>query len=354
VNSGGEMKMTNRNLTVLAHTDYMIDVSERRSWGEHRVLETRHLPILRAGGADIICDHVGGRTKMFSTFPLKKMLSFSDSTERALHGVDCMWQDANESSKDIRILQNFDDIESLRKENKIGIVLCLQGGSPIKEDLALLRIFYRLGIRCMHLTANVRNHISDSCADRNAGGLTHFGVEVVNEMNDIGMVIDLAQLSHKGCLDVLEITDSPVIASNSNAISLCNHPRNLADNVIELIGKTGGVIGIHCLPPFLKEEGVASVEDMVQHIDHISNLIGVDHVGIGPDLLENWPKEKHDAIWGIQQLGGKPVEFEYPEGFRSIADIPNLRNALLSGGYSATDVNKIMGENMLRVFCDVW
>lgn len=106
----------------------------------------------------------------------------------------------------------------------------------------------------MHLTANVRNQISDSCTDRNAGGPTNFGVDVVNEMNRIGMVIDLAQISHKGCLDVLEITNSPVKASNSNAKALCNHSRNLDDKAIELIRKTGGVIGIHCLLSFLKTE----------------------------------------------------------------------------------------------------
>ena len=346
--------MNYKDLVVLAHTDYLIDVSERRSWGEHRVLETRHLSTLRAGGVDIICDHVGGRTKMFSTFPLKKMLSFSDSMERALHGVDCMWQEVSESGTKIKMIETIDDVEKLRNQNKLGLVLCLQGGSPIKEDISLIRIFYKLGIRCMHLTANVRNQISDSCADRNAGGLTNFGVDVVNEMNRIGMVIDLAQLSHKGCLDVLEITNSPVIASNSNAKALCNHPRNLDDEVIELIGKTGGVIGLHCLPSFLKAEGKVTVEEMVKHTDYITNLIGIDHVGIGPDLLENWPKEKHDAIWGTQQLNGKPVEFEYPEGFRSIADIPNLRNVLLASGYSNSDVNKILGGNILRVFHNVW
>jgi membrane dipeptidase len=346
--------MNYEKLTVLAHTDYMIDVSERRSWGEHRVLEERHLPTLRAGGVDIICDHVGGRTKMFSTFPIKKMLSYADSMERALYGVDCMRQEVEESTAKIKLIERFDDIKALKEQNKLGLVLCLQGGSPIKEDVSLLRIFYRLGIRCMHLTANVRNQISDSCTDRNAGGLTHFGVEVVHEMNRIGMVIDVAQLSHKGCLDVLEMTTAPVIASNSNARALCNHPRNLEDEVIELIGKTGGVVCIHCLPTFLKSEGKVTIDEMVNHIDHIVDLIGTDHVGIGPDLLENWPKEKHDKIWGTQELSGKKVEFEYPEGFRSIKDIPNLQSALLSSGYSNSDVSKILGQNLLRVFHDAW
>ncbi|MGY5881415.1 MAG: dipeptidase [Candidatus Thorarchaeota archaeon] len=339
---------------VLAHTDYLIDIAERRSWGEKQVLENRHLSTLKAGGVDIICDHVGGRTRMFSTFPLKKMLDSADSMERSLHSLDCMWEEAKESSEKLAIIQHIKDIESLKAQDKLGIVLCLQGGSPIKEDLALLRTFYRLGIRCMHLTSNVRNKISDSCADRNAGGLTHFGVEVVQEMNRIGMVIDLAQMSHRGCLDVLEITDQPVIVSNSNARALCDHPRNLHDNVIEQVGKAGGVIGVHCLPSFLKTEGKVTVDDMVKHIRYIVDLIGVEYVGLGPDLLEDWPKEKHDTIWGVQQLDGKPVEFEYPDGFSSISDIPNLRKKLLDNGFSNEDVGKILGGNLLRVFRDVW
>jgi len=349
--------MTNvdyNDLVVLAHTDYLIDIAERRSWGEKRVLENRHLPSLKAGGVNIICDHVGGRTRMFSTFPLKKMLSFADPMERALHGIDCMLQEAVESASNLKIIESINDVEVLKTEDKLGIILCLQGGSPIKEDLSLLRIFYKLGIRCMHLTANIRNQISDSCADRNAGGLTHFGIDVVKEMNRIGMVIDLAQMSHTGCLDVLEITSDPVIVSNSNVRALCDHPRNLDDKVIELVGKSGGVIGIHCLPSFLKINGHVSVEDMVRHIEYISNLIGPDHIGIGPDLLENWPKEKHDTIWGTQQLNGKPVEFEYPQGFSSISDMPNLRDSLLKNGFSNTDVDKIFGGNLLRVFREVW
>lgn len=131
------------DLVVLAHTDYMIDVSEQRSWGEHRVLETRHLSTLRAGGVDIICDHVGGRTKMFSTFQLKKMLSFSDSMERALHGVDCMCgRKSSRVAKKIKMIETIDDVKILKNQNQLGLVLCLQGGSPIKEDSSHLRIFY--------------------------------------------------------------------------------------------------------------------------------------------------------------------------------------------------------------------
>ncbi|MFW9853603.1 MAG: dipeptidase [Candidatus Thorarchaeota archaeon] len=341
--------------TALSHTDYLIDVAERRSQGEKRVMERRHLPSLRKGGIDLICDHVGGETRMFTTFPIKSILSNPDYLQRALDGIDYMFQEETESNEKITIITNIKEAEELKRSNKLGIVLCLQGGKPIKRDLALLRAFYRLGIRKMNLTANLRNEISDSCMDRTNGGLSDFGVKVVEEMNRIGMVIDISHLSQKGCMDVLELSSQPIIASNSNVKALCRHPRNLDDNIINQLGENGGYIGIHSLPMFLSENNDACIDDMIRHIEHIISLVGINHVGIGPDLLENWPQEKHDAIWmGGQDLGGKKIAFHYPKGFESIGDIPKIANLLEKRGFSKTDVGKVMGGNLLRVFSLVW
>jgi membrane dipeptidase len=345
----------NDSLVVLAHTDYLVDVSERRSHGETRVLEKRHLSTLKRGGINIICDHVGGETRMFSTFPLQKIASNADYLERALDGIDFMMQEANESPDDLLIVTTASDIERIRTDGRLGVVLALQGGTPIREDLALLRTFHRLGIRMMNLTANIRNSISDSCMDRTNGGLSDFGVDVVKMMNKVGIVIDIAQISRQGAKDVLEISTKPVIASNSNAASICKHPRNLEDEVISLIGESGGVIGIHCLPAFLRNDTKATIEDMVDHIDYIAGLVGVDHVGLGPDLLENWPREKYNCIWDKgQQLGSQMISFDYPQGFESVARVPDLKNALLNRGYSEEETSKILGGNLLRVFRCVW
>lgn len=348
-------KEESEELVVLAHSDYLVDISEKRSRGETKVIERYHLPTLRKAGVNIICDHIGGETKMFTTFPLKKMLDTADHLERALDGIDYMIQEANESSDDILIVTAAEDFERVKRENKLGIILAIQGGNPIKEDLALLRTFHRLGIRLMNLTANLRNQISDSCMDRTNGGLSDFGVTVVEEMNRVGMVIDIAQLSQKGCHDVLDLSNQPVIASNSNAATLCNHPRNLDDGVINRLGENKGVIGIHCLPAFLRNDSQATIDDMIKHVDYIVNLIGVDHVGLGPDLLEEWPKETYDSIWGEGQiLGDQKITFDYPKGFESLANIPDLRQLLLDGGYSKDDTGKILGGNLLRVFKQVW
>jgi len=343
------------DIVILAHSDYLIDVSERRSRGKTHVLEKFHLPTLRQGGVDIICDHVGGETRMFTTFPLKKMLDTADYLERTLDGIDYMMQEVAESSDKLLIVTKIADIERAKREGKLGIILAIQGGNPIKQDLALLRTFYRLGIRLMNLTANLRNAIGDSCMDKTNGGLSEFGISVVKEMNNLGMVIDIAQLSEKGTLEVLEMSTHPVIASNSNALSLCSHPRNISDEVIKTMGEKDGVIGIHCLPAFLRDDSQASMDDMLDHMDYIVKLTGVNHVGLGPDLLENWPSEKYASIWGEgQNLGNQKISFDYPTGFESIAKIPDLRQAILDRGYSKPDTAKILGGNLFRVFKQVW
>jgi membrane dipeptidase len=346
---------SNKALVALAHTDYLIDISERRSHGETHVIQNHHLPTLRKGGVNLICDHVGGETRMFTTFPLKKILSNADYLERALDGIDCMIQETNESPQDLMIVTKASDFTRLKNGNKLGIILALQGGNPIKQDLALLRTFHRLGIRLMNLTANLRNQISDSCMDRTNGGLSEFGVEVVREMNRLGIVIDIAQLSKHGVQDVFEFSSQPVIASNSNAATICKHPRNLDDEIIMQLGENGGVMGIHCLPAFLKNSSEATIEDMITHMNYIVDTIGIDHVGLGPDLLENWPEEKYGCIWGKgQNLGNQMISFDYPRGFESISKIPKLRNLLLDQGYSIDDVGKILGGNLVRVFRSVW
>jgi membrane dipeptidase len=341
--------------TVLAHTDYLVDVAEKRSKGEHKVLERDHLATLKAGGVDIICDHVGGETRHFLTFPVKQLLNFADPLQRALNGVDCMIQESEESPGSISIVRSIKDAKEAKANGNLGVILCLQGGMPLREDLSLLRSFYRLGIRCIHLTANRRNLISDSCMDRTDGGLSDFGVRVVEEMNRLGMVIDIAQLSPRGCLDVFETSTQPVIASNSNAKALCSHPRNLSDDVLQGLANNRGVMGLHCLPAFLKEEPGADIDDMIAHMHYVTDLVGVDHLALGPDLLEGGPDDRYECIWGKgQKLGDRQIEFEYPKGFTSIANIPDLADSMIDSGFTRKEVSMILGGNLLRVYHEVW
>ena len=275
---------------------------------------------------------------------------------RTVIGLDNLGKTVDENPDKFFFAEFAEDVRKAKKEGKIALVPHIQAcAAPIESDYVFLRALPRLGLKIIQLTYNSQTSIGTGCCEPRDTGLTLFGKKIVEEMNRIGMVIDIAQLSPKGCQDVLSLSKHPVIASNSNARSLCDHPRNLNDDIIKGLAENGGVMGIHCLPAFLCKEGSATLDDMIKHIDYIRDLVGVDHVGLGPDLLEDWPKDKYDIIWGEgQNLGGKTIEFEYPKDFQSLADIPKLTNRLSNHGYSKREVKQILGGNFLRVFSKAW
>jgi membrane dipeptidase len=221
-----------------------------------------------------------------------------------------------------------------------------------------LRNFYRLGLRCLGLTHDVRNELGDGVRERSAGGLTHFGAKVVEECNRLGIVVDVSHLSDRGTHDVLAISAQPIIASHSNARSLCPHPRNLTDELIRAIAKGGGVIGFHALDTFISSNPNPTLDVLARHIAHIAEIGGPDCIGIGPDLMENWDPtifttvaERSSTVNGIPALS---MKWTYPEGMRSNAELPNLTEALLKLGFGSQDVVKFLGGNFLRVFDAVW
>jgi membrane dipeptidase len=220
-----------------------------------------------------------------------------DPLRYALQAIEYMYAEIEESEGQLMLATTVDDIQRAKRMGKLAVVFCFEGGMPLGNDLSSLGTFYRLGVRCIGLTANLRNQLADGISDRAQGGLSSLGAECVKEMNRQGIVIDVSHLSDAGALDVLDLSHDPVIASHSNAAALCDHPRNLKDDLIRAISQGGGVVGVHALSDFISKSARAKLEDLLNHIDHIIMLAGVDHVGIGPDLLENWPVDLLRQIW---------------------------------------------------------
>jgi len=206
----------------------------------------------------------------------------------------------------------------------------VEGGEAIQEDLALLRMLYRLGVRSMTLTWNQRNAIGDGAAENPNGGLSKFGLEVVAEMNRLGMLVDVSHLNWAGFWDVVKHSKAPVIASHSNARKLCNHPRNLDDDQIKALADNGGVMCITFVPAFLKPQNKrgASIQDIICHIDYVKKLVGPDHIGIGSDFD------------GTDEM---------PEGLENASKMPALAEALLLNGYRESEIEKILGGNILKL-----
>jgi membrane dipeptidase len=194
---------------------------------------------------------------------------------------------------------------------------------------------HRLGVRWIGLTWSRRNAAGDGVAElRTGGGLTEFGVGLVEEMNRLGMVVDIAHLAPAGVEDVFEVCAGPVVASHANAHTLCPIPRNLTDAQLEEVARSGGVVGAVFYPAFITDgEEPATLDMLLDHVDHMVSVMGPEHVGLGSDF---------DGFFG-------PT----PIGLEDAGKMPNITAGLLARGYAVEDVRKILGENWLRVFREV-
>jgi len=281
------------------------------------------IPRLKEGGIDC---------QVFAIF-VSKIPNPPKPLHRALNLIDIFYRECEENKDEISHAKSYEEVLKTIESGKIAAVLSLEGGEAIGGDVSVLRILHRLGVRMMSLTWNHRNLLADGVKEqRTKSGLTNLGVKVVEEMERLGIVIDVSHLSESCFWDLVDITDSPIIASHSNCRTLCDHPRNLDDRQIAAIADKGGVIGMNFYPKFLRKEGQATVSDVVDHMEHIIDLVGIDYVGLGSDF---------DGISST------------PIGLEDASKVPNLTLELVSRGYSKEEIGKILGGNHLRVFSKV-
>ena len=246
--------------------------------------------------------------------------------------LDRLYIEFEENSDSISVAKNYNDLKENIYNNKISGFLTLEEGGILENNLYNLRTLYRLGIRLVTLTWNFPNCIGfpNSKPEYMNKGLTDFGKSVVEEMNRLGMIIDVSHLSDKGFYDVSQISKAPFIASHSNSRSIRNHPRNLTDDMIKIIANSGGVIGINFCTAFVDGDR-CSVEGLISHINHIKNIGGIDVLSLGTDF---------DGI------GGK-LEIE------NIGQIDKLINGLNKKGFSDNEIEKIAYRNSLRLIKEV-
>lgn len=248
---------------------------------------------------------------------------------RVLSIIDKLYLEIEHNKNDISLCCNYSDIIQTVKNKKVAAVLSIEGGDALEGSISALRMLYTLGVRAITLTWNHRNQIADGVEDRiTGGGLTPFGREVVNEMNRLGMLVDVSHISEAGFWDVMNLTVSPIIASHSNAQKICHHPRNLTDEQLLALKKNGGVTGLNLYPVFLNDSGRAGIKDAIDHIEYILAVTDENTLGLGTDFdgIESTP----EGLEGVQRIGG-------------------LFNELLKLNYSEDIVRKIAGENFLRV-----
>ncbi|MDR1689982.1 MAG: dipeptidase [Clostridiales bacterium] len=223
------------------------------------------------------------------------------------------------------------DIIKNKNENKISGILALEGGEPLEGSLEKLREFYNLGVRILTFTWNNKNELASGINDEKDGGLSDFGAQVTALANKLGIIIDVSHLSPQSFKDVTQITKCAVIASHSNAFSICPNKRNLTNSQILKIAELGGVIGLNLYPPFLTEKAKAAVSDIANHARHIVKLAGTDCLGFGCDFD------------GIEKT---------PEGVKGADDLLKVI-PVFESLFGKEAARKILHENFMRLFGEI-
>jgi len=256
-------------------------------------------------------------------------------------------------ANDDRLLHvmRVEDIRAAKKEGKIGVGFHFQNSRPVEYDLRLMDVFYRLGVRVIQITYNEKNAVGDGCTEITDCGLSKFGKEMILKMNTIGMVVDLSHVGYRTAMEAIDVSKDPVIFSHSNANSVCPSKRNLKDDQIKALAQNRGVIGINAFPAFVKKNG-PTLDDLIDHIDYIANLVGIDHIGIGFDFAQE-SSEEYKAFGYDPEVYPLPP-WTYPRDIDDVSKTPNLTSGLLTRGYSESDIRKILGDNFIRVFSEVW
>jgi len=248
-------------------------------------------------------------------------------------------------------VSRVEDIHKAKKAGKIGVGFHFQNSRPVEHDLRLLDVFFKLGVRVIQITYNEKNLVGDGCTEITDCGLSKFGREMIQRMNATGMVVDLSHVGYRTSMEAIEVSKDPVIFSHSNADSICPSKRNLKDDQIKALAKNRGVIGINAFPSFVKEAD-PTLADLIDHIDYIAHLVGTDHIGIGFDFAQE-SIEEYKAFGYDPEVYPLPP-WTYPREIDDVSKTPNLTEGLLARGYSQSDVKKILGENFIRVYEEVW
>ena len=375
--SSSALELHDRILTLDSHADTPLrlmepgfDLAERHD--PHETGSKLDYPRMIEGGLDAV---------FFAAFVAQGIRDDDGHTrarELALQMLDAVWASAEKNSDIVGIALNPEDAALLEAEGKRAIYLSIENGYPIGNDLKNVELFYNKGVRYVTLVHSTNNDLADSATDSGGpehGGISPLGASVVEEMNRLGIMVDVSHGSDDTFYDAIELSKAPIIATHSNARTVTDHPRNMSDDMLRLIAKNGGVVQLTMLSDYLRDEPenperdsaleslraslkpsnemtegerklardqlrkiraqypdpLATVKNVVDHIDHIVRIAGIDHVGIGCDF---------DGGGGI-------------DGVFDVSGVMNITIELARRGYSEQDIEKIWSGNILRVFTEV-
>jgi membrane dipeptidase len=254
------------------------------------------------------------------------------------------------------LIDSVADIRTAKAAGKLALNFHFQGSNGLLGDLNLVEVYRRLGVGHLLLAYNTKNLAGDGCHELTDGGLSNFGRALIEEMNRVGMLVDVTHTGYRTSMDAIEVSTQPVVFTHSNAKAVFDHPRNITDDQARACAKTGGVIGVNGVGLFLSQARFdASAEIIARHADHFANLVGPEHVGIGMDsvndipyFLANFAKSNTSKYTVGGYLTSNNPSFAGPD------IIPQVAAVLLKMGWAEQDVRGFLGENWLRVLAQVW
>ncbi len=280
-----------------------------------------------------------------------------ENTEESFQKIDNWNNLINDNDDIICKATNTEDILKAKEKNKVAIIFGFQNSAPIANNIFLVEKFFNEGLRFMQLTYNNQTALAGGCFENFDSGVSRFGYQVIEEMNRLGMVVDLSHAGKKTCLDTIKFSKKPVAISHANPIFFHNSKRNIDDEVLAMLSKKNGFIGLSLYPLHLKDNSDCKLIDFCQMIKKLTNMIGIDNIGIGSDLCKNWDDDV--VVWMRNGKWTKKIDYgesvtkdsswpKQPMWFQKGSDIINIYQGLIESGMKEEEANKIIGLNWLN------
>ena len=298
---------------------------------------------------------------------------FAQAFERSVTGIAQARSIVDALDDRMLLVLKADDIEKAFREEKFGLVIDFQNTTAFSDKLERIDVFHNLGLRMCQLSYNIGTLVGEGCTEVHKSGLTYFGRAVVERLNALDIIVDVSHCSEQIGWDALEISSSPIVVSHSTSSAVCYHDRGKSDDLAKAVADKGGFFGVVVVPGFIQETTEATLEDFVDHVAHLVEVMGIDHVGVGTDKagpgpgtdsMIQWPVDMVDdtlaPLWpgSVNYSGFRLKEHRitndyHISGFNDFRDWPNLTVALAARGFNEEELRKLLGLNYLRVFRDV-
>ena len=316
----------------------------------------QYLDLWRRSGVTVACGTFSGAHRMSGAFDRA-----SEAIARGYLFVDAL-------GGALQIARRSADIECIHRDGAHGIVIDFQNTTAFGDDLSRVDYFYNLGLRMVQLTYNLRNLVGDGCTEAHQGGLSYFGREMVQRLNEARILVDVSHCSEQVGWDAMKISTAPIVVSHSASKAVCYHDRGKTDELAKAVADHGGYFGVVIVPGFIAESPEATLDDFARHIEHLVDVMGIDHVGIGTDKTGPGPGTESIVQYPDSMPSHRPGSFDWagfrlkehrltPEyhlnGYRDFGDWPNLTVELAQRGFNEEELRKVLGLNFLRVFREV-